>query len=270
MKKQLMVFFGLAFSFLLFPEIVHADNCSFFADCFDTAKAAAAAATALGIIAAVVSAAADMTEGVGEIKAGIQVVTGYDPITLNRVSRWESAIGLIPVVGRAAAVERAAARGLLYAARAARAREAMQTARGLRTSAKGVSKGIDVYETIREPYDKVKTIRDTAKDVVGKIQDLMGSLNSDQSQHSGAVTRGAETTGDRVVPYDRFSEVLAKSLHSIPEGASASIADETLISLAKTFSKNGEVLKHIVKAKNTIGDLPKDATMRDVVNKLKG
>lgn len=254
MKKQLIIFFGSAGVFFLFPESARADNCSFFADCFNTAKAAAAAATAMGILAAIASAAADLTPGVGEGKAGIQLVTGYDPITKERVSRWESAIGLIPVFGRVVA------RGMRIARVAVKAKGAVQTAKVLRAGSRGLSKGIDVYEKIREPYDRVTTVRDTVKDIAGQIRDSMEQSTSKQPTHAETVHH---------IPSDHFEKILSTSFKAIPSDAPATIAHDTLKDLVKTFGKDSDILKDIVKATHKLENLPKDATMIDVMSKLK-
>lgn len=270
MKKRLIVFLGLAAGFFLFPEVASADNCSFFADCFNTAKAAAAAATAMGILAAIASAAADFTPGVGEGKAAVQLVTGYDPITNERVPRWESAIGLIPVFGRVAA------RGIRMSTRAART---LRGAKALQTTARVVRKGTEVYETVRQPYDIGKAVKDTSKKIGDQLQQYYNQQGSNQPRYPGTTVRGAGTTGGssaphvyeaRAIPFDMFANMLVSGFGSVPEDAPVSVAEKTLTNLSKTFGKNGEVLKHIAKAKDTIGDLPSDATIKEAVSKLKG
>lgn len=269
MKKQLIAFSGLAGVLFLFPEIALADNCSFFADCFNTAKAAAAAAAAAGILAAIASAAADFTPGVGEVKAGTQLLTGRDPITQERVSRWESAIGLIPVFGRVAA------RGIRMSTRAAKT---LRGAKMLQTTARVVRKGTDAYETIRKPYDIGKSVKDTSKKISDQLQNYYNQTGSEKPRYAGSTTRGTGATEyskgphvyeARAITFDMFANMLTSGFRSVPDDAPASVADQTLTSLAKAFGKNGEVLKHIAKAKDTIGDLPNDATIKDAVDKLK-
>lgn len=272
MKKRLLILFGLVGLGILFPEVVRADNCSFFADCFNNAKAAAAAAAAMGIVAAVVSAAADLTPGVGELKAGVQLITGKDPITNKEVPRWQSAIGLIPVFGRVASS------GMRYGMAAARAGGALQTARGLRTASKGLRTGIDIYETARQPYDIATTIRDTADDVAGQINNYIGQAAVKPSRTVGttvsgmgspATSRGPQTYVARAIPFEMYAQMLNRGFRSTPQEAPATVAEKTLTTLAKTFGKNSEVLSHIAKTNKSLAGLPGDAKMKDVVEKLK-
>lgn len=275
MKKRLTVFLGLAGVFFLFPEVAYADNCSFFADCFNTARAAAAAATAAGILAALASAAADFTPGLGEGKAAVQLFTGYDPITKERVPRWESAVGLIPVFGRVAS------RGIRMSTRAART---LRGAKALQTTARVVRKGTEVYETVRKPYDIGKAVKDTSKKISGHMQDYLDSQQkSTQSRYTAGSTerevstQQASSSGPRAyeahavfIPPDQLYKMLSGGFQSVAPDAPAVIAHDTLKDLAKTFGKNSDTLKSIAKAKDTIGNLPEDATMKDVVEKLKG
>ncbi len=94
------------------PAVVLADNCGSFYDCYNTARAAAAAATALAIAGIILSTALDISP-VGPIKAGIQAATGYDIITGEKVNRWEQAIGVVPLGG----ILRVASKGALHFAR---------------------------------------------------------------------------------------------------------------------------------------------------------
>ena len=275
MKKRSLLIFGLSIGgSLLFPSLVSADNCSAFYDCFNTAKVAAAAATAAAILAAILSAAADLTPGVGEAKAGAQLITGEDPFTHERVPRWQSAIGLIPVFGRVAA------RGLRYGMAAAKVAEMGGTARALRTAAKGLGRGVDVYEKVREPYDKFSTARDAAQSIAGHLQDYMkqGGSGSDGPRYVGTTVRlpsgssdvGASRTYEaRMIPFDQFLQIVRKGFEPVPADAPASVAYDTLKDLAKTFGKDSQTLKNVVKVEGKLGNLTKEATMNDVLDKLK-
>lgn len=275
MIKRIFLFLGLLFGvFLFLPGVVLADNCSAFFDCFNTAKAAAAAATAAAILAAIASAAVDLTPGLGEAKAATQLATGEDPFTHERIPRWQSAIGLIPVFGRVAA------RGLRYGMAAARVAEMSGTARALRTAARGLGKGIDVYEKVREPYDRFSTVRDAVKSIAGSLRDSLsqGSSQSEQPRHVGTTVRmstgsaegGAPHTYEaQMIPFDQFLQIVRKGFDPISGDAPAAIAQETLKDLSKTFGKDSNILQNLAKAGNRLEDLPKDATMKEVLDKLK-
>lgn len=278
MKNRSLFTLGLLLAgVLLFPDLVQADNCSGFGDCFSNAKVAAAAAAAAAILAAVASAAADLTPGVGEGKAAIQFATGEDPFTHEKIPRWQSAVGLIPVFGRIAA------RGIRMSMAVARAGKAMQTARVLRTTAKWGSKGIDVYEKVRQPYDVVNTVKETSGKIAGHLTDYVknnmpSSSSESQPKFAGTTVRNTGTAGGSgqvftahavPIPYDQFLDVLTTGFNPVPGDAPAVIAQQTLKDLAKSFGKDSQVLKNLAKAKDELKDLPEEATMSDVMKKLK-
>lgn len=276
MKNRSLLILGLLVGgVLLFPQLVQADNCSAFSDCFNNAKVAAAAAAAAAILAAIASAAADLTPGVGEGKAAIQFATGEDPFTHEKIPRWQSAIGLIPVFGRIAA------RGIRMSMAVARAGKAMQTARVLRTTAKWGSKGIDVYEKVRQPYDVVNTVKETSGKIGDHLTDLMKKMQpeSDQPQFAGTTVRNTGTSGNSPgqsytlkavpIPYEKFLDALFGGFNDVPADAPATVAQDTLKDLSKIFGKDGQVLKNLAKAKEKLKDVPEEATMSDVMKKLK-
>jgi Pre-toxin TG len=72
-----------------------ADNCSFFADCFNQAGSANEAGFA-ALFFTGLSIALDFTPIVGDVKGVIEAITGYDVITGDKLEPWERALGLVP------------------------------------------------------------------------------------------------------------------------------------------------------------------------------
>jgi len=95
-----------------------ADNCSSLSDCYDTARAALAAAVALGIFATLVSVGLDFVPGIGTAKGILEAITGKDLITGEELAWWERALGIVPLAGAADGAAATAVRRLDRAAEA--------------------------------------------------------------------------------------------------------------------------------------------------------
>ncbi len=89
-----------------------ADNCSGLSDCYNTARAALAAAVALGIFATLVSIGLDFVPGIGTAKGILEAISGKDLITGDELAWWERALGIVPLVGGAVGAAGAVARGV--------------------------------------------------------------------------------------------------------------------------------------------------------------
>lgn len=99
-------------AWLLLPTVAFADNCGSLSDCYNTLRAALAAAVGVGLFAAFLSLGLDFIPGVGTAKGIIEAITGRDLITGQELTWWERVLGIVPVagavVGGAAGLSRAA------------------------------------------------------------------------------------------------------------------------------------------------------------------
>jgi Pre-toxin TG len=88
---------------LVLAQSAAADNCSVFTDCFGVANSAIEAAFGLSLLAAL-SLVLDFIPIVGDVKGGVEAVTGRDLVTGEELAPWERALGAIPFLGELGAL----------------------------------------------------------------------------------------------------------------------------------------------------------------------
>ncbi|MEV4417451.1 pre-toxin TG domain-containing protein [Catellatospora sp. NPDC049609] len=97
---------------MVLPGAAYADNCGSMSDCYYTARAALAALVGLSVLFGVLlSVGLDFVPGVGTVKGVIEAITGKDLITGQELAWWERLLGIVPVIGGAAGVAAAIAKG---------------------------------------------------------------------------------------------------------------------------------------------------------------
>lgn len=187
----------LATAFVVIPSIALADNCGSFSDCYDTARAAAAAATALTIAGIILSTALDLSP-VGPIKAGIQAYTGRDLITNEKVNRWEQAAGVIPLGSILKVGSKAALHFAKDTARVARimektgeavggarrtAAQVMQQSDNWRTAGRVARSGAKAAD-VKEKFDNAKSIFEAGQKIDKVVNEGPASILKDENDDS--------------------------------------------------------------------------------------
>lgn len=111
LSKGLVLAGSMIFLWLWSGDPVYAHNCGDFRDCYDTLRGAIAATVGLSMFAVALSLALDFIPGVGQVKGGIEAITGKDLITGEELSAYERILGVFGPVSKIAAGSAAIARG---------------------------------------------------------------------------------------------------------------------------------------------------------------
>jgi hypothetical protein len=217
------------------PSVALADNCGSLSDCYNTLRAALAAAVGVGVLGALASLGLDLLPGVGTIKGVIEAITGRDLVTGQELAWWERALGIIPVAGGLIGA------GVSAARTADRIGDAADVARGIdraADAARAVDRAGDLGGAVRTADRAADAARaaDRASDaaVTGRggahVPGAGGARYIDEASPETlrAYERIAETAGDvpsiarnTGVPrdvLDRVKEHVFRTEHRVPVG----------------------------------------------------